>query len=199
VAEPLLTILVPTLYSREHYFSRLYSRLLPQTASGDVVIMRLVDDGDETIGRKRHRLVESARTPYVCFIDDDDDVPDDYGAVMCDAIRRGADVVGFHLRQTMDGVLSCYAVHSVDAEKWKPHTADGIRVHRRTPNHLNPVRREMALAVGFRSWNFGEDADYAKRLRRAFPTMREVFIDRVMYEYLYRTDRSGERVNTEQH
>ena len=61
---------------------------------------------------------------------------------------------------------------------------DGQRLYQRTPNHLNPIRRELALAVGFRDQSVAEDACFAVQV---FPMLeREAFIDQFMYDYLYR-------------
>jgi hypothetical protein len=57
------------------------------------------------------------------------------------------------------------------------------------PNHLSPVKREIALAVGYLSMQSGEDADYSYRLRKMYPKLREKFVDKCLYHYLYRNPR----------
>lgn len=192
---PVLSILVPTLKCRTHLFDRLHQRLAPQMG-GDVTLFRLLDDGEETIGAKRHRLLQSANTPYVAFVDDDDLVAEDYCPRIVSALSDTPDVIGFRLLQYDDGELSAKTVHSVSAKCWHSEFVDGeLPRHFRTPNHLNPVRTEMAREIGYLDVNNGEDADYSKRLYERFPNMRETFIDADLYLYLRRTNRIGETCN----
>jgi hypothetical protein len=103
------------------------------------------------------------------------------------------DVVGFRLRLYEDGTLTRVAVHSYRAAEYAAFTPDGVRRVDRLPNHLNPVRRRLALRAGFKPLNFGEDAEYARALARLEP--REAFIDCTMYDYLFRSKRAGETTN----
>lgn len=50
-------------------------------------------------------------------------------------------------------------------------------------SHLNPIRRQAALAgLPFRN-GFGEDADWSARVRRAGVVTTEVFVNELLYEY----------------
>lgn len=128
-------------------------------------------------------MLESVAAEYLSFVDDDDLVPRDYvkrlGAIMFGA--DPPDVVGFRLGYFVDGVRSGEAIHSYDAAKVPtPDLGEGIRFNR-LPNHLNPVRRALALKAGYRDLRSGEDGDYARRLAELKP--RETFCDAEMYEY----------------
>lgn len=190
---PTWDILVVTLASREAFLQRLVSRLRPQLRQG-VAIVTFADDGERPIGAKRQSLLEQSTADYVCFVDDDDLVSDDYIDRLYGAICQRPDVVGFRLRYFEDGHESGEAVHSYRAASITIPTRPGIRRYDRLPNHLNPVRRELALQAGFPPTNFGEDSDYAKRLRDLGPH-REQFVDAPVYDYLYRYARPGERTN----
>ncbi len=69
--------------------------------------------------------------------------------------------------------------HSIKYDKW--YSKDSK--HYRCPNHLSPVRRELALKVGFpENCNSGEDHWYSERL---FPLLQtEITVEGCMYEYL---------------
>lgn len=164
------------------------------------MLLKLRDDGDETIGMKRQRLLQSADTPYVAFVDDDDLVSPDYVSRIVGAIREhDPDVIGFRLAQYDDGDLAAKTVHSVAAKTWHTEWTPGqLPLHYRTPNHLNPVRREMALSIGYDDTrNFGEDSDYSNRLFEKYPQMKEHFIDAELYLYYRRSfpHREHERIN----
>jgi len=188
---PLLSILIPTLPDRRPLLGRLWERLRPQVdaAGGAVAVLPLPDDGKLTVGRKRQLLLQAAATPYVAFVDDDDLVSDDYCPCVLEGLRAGADVVGFRLNHYTDGVLTGHAIHSLRVSEWKYEhdPAAGLYFYERTPNHLNPIRRELALSIGYKSLDTGEDADYSRRLfERHGATMREHFVDAPLYHYFYR-------------
>jgi hypothetical protein len=50
------------------------------------------------------------------------------------------------------------------------------------------VKRELAMAVKFKQVNFGEDADYARRLLPLIKTEHQ--IDKVLYSYLFDTHKT---------
>lgn len=185
---PLLSILVPTLACRDEFFAKLQACLLPQLGD-EVVLLKLRDDGKETIGAKRQRLLEGASTPYVAFVDDDDLVSPQYCSRIVEALKTKPDVVGFRLLQFDNGHFAAQSIHSVTSGRWYTDVETGV--HYRTPNHLNPIRRKLALSVGFRDdMNFGEDADYSIRLFEKHPKMREFFINDDLYFYYRRTERN---------
>jgi hypothetical protein len=187
VAAALLSILTPTLPERRESLCRLADVLRPQiqAAEGAVAVLTLEDCGERPTGEKRQRLLEQARTPYVAFVDDDDLVSSDYVPRILDALADGPDVVGFRLRRFVDGALEGYAVHSLSAGRWHTERGEGLTLYERTPNHLNPIRRELALSVGYRPMSVGEDADYSNRLYALHgKTMREAFVDAYLYDYL---------------
>ena len=58
-----------------------------------------------------------------------------------------------------------------------------------TAEDLTPERLAESRTQKARAWTAEEDA----RLRALYPAMREAFVDRVLYHYLCRIDRSAER------
>lgn len=151
-----------------------------------VQVLTLTDGGDVPIGAKRQALLRQANAQWVSFVDDDDLVAHDYVRRILSVIRSPdpPDVIGFRVWYFESGVLAGQAISSyrakdipsLDSRAW-------VQRQERQPNHLNPVRRELALRVGYRAMNFGEDADYAERLAVLKP--REVFLDWTAYEYLF--------------
>ena len=74
-----LSILIPTLESRQQQFEWLYDKLATQVRrhglEGEVEILSLRDDGTTSIGYKRNRLMEQAQGEFIVFVDDDDTSP----------------------------------------------------------------------------------------------------------------------------
>ncbi len=194
---PVWQILIVTLATRRQWLKRLMEHLQRQLVAG-VEIVTLEDNGDRTIGAKRQQMVNEATARYVNFFDDDDLPAPDYVARILPVLQPedAPDVVGFRLRYFDDGKLNGIAVHSYNARDIPVQLPErGMRRMERLPNHLNPVRVEIAQALGFRDQNIGEDGDYAKRMAQFRPRPRECFLDFNAYDYLYRRKRPGEVTN----
>ncbi len=164
--EPILSILIPTLPVRHASLQQLLDNLNRQTAAlGNpwaVEIRINRDGGEKPVGVKRNELLATARGQYVAFIDDDDQVATDYMAEILAALARhpGADCVVFAGELTVDGHIA--GPFDFGLEHRRYYQRGGV--YYRTPNHLCPVKRALAVATGFPTINRGEDTDYAVRL-----------------------------------
>lgn len=168
-----LSILILTIPSRSHLLSALVDNLKRQAHGLPVEI--LIHQGKQTIGFKRQSLLDRAVGEYVSFIDDDDLPSGDYVKKILKAVESSPDCVG------ISGVINGRQWHiSREYDSW--FSKD--KVYYRCPNHLSPVRREIALQVGFPDKNFGEDYDYSMGLRGLLHT--EVKIEGIIYNYRYK-------------
>lgn len=154
-------------------------RLLPTEQQNEVEILALVDNKKMILGEKRSKMVEIAQGDYVAFVDDDDRVEDDYIKELLLGIESGSDVIVFRaMVQINDGSPKpCFYLKEYESDY---NSADA---YHRLPNHLMCVKRALALQVKFQSVNFGEDADYAKRLKPLLGT--EFVIQRFLYHYFF--------------
>jgi glycosyltransferase involved in cell wall biosynthesis len=200
-----LSILIPTLESRKEKFCKLVGHIiegepveLPDIfydKSDRITFNRLydiedgvleieicydIDGGQLSVGVKRQKLLERATGDYICFIDDDDMVPDDYVAKILNAIESEPDCCSLtgELHWPNGGIERFE--HSIDYDKWEKKD----NVYLRYPNHLNAVKRELALQVGFKDLRHGEDRDYSDRLKPLLKT--ETKIEGVIYHYMMR-------------
>lgn len=188
------SILILSMHSRKEYLDKLIACLKAQITlefKKRVQILVNIDRGEKFIGLKRNELLASAKGKYVAFIDDDDLVSADYIKLVLSAIDKKPDVVGMHLLMTTDGQNECRTYHSIKYNTWYDER-DPERENRqryfRCPNHLNPVKREIALNVKYTPVdNIGipEDRDYSLRL---FPLLKtEEYIESPIYYYYYRS------------
>lgn len=173
---PRLSILICHLKDRAEVFSPLLRKLNVQIKTSPLADILINDREDLSIGQKRNELLFFAGGKYVAFIDDDDDVSDDYVTSIIKATETAPDCVG------IEGLLVSNAgnflfKHSCRYQGW--YTAP--ECFYRTPNHLNPVKRVIARGIGFPDKNNGEDQWYSDRLRRALRT--EVYVDHPIYFY----------------
>lgn len=173
---PILSLLVCTLQSRMQLFDNL-KRVLSYQSPPEVEMLVCMDKGENTIGKKRNDLLHTAKGEYVCYLDDDDMISPYYVSSILSALESKPDCVG------IKGVIVCNKIapktfiHSLEYAEW--FEKNGI--YYRCPNHLNPVKRDIALTVGFPSKNSGEDRDYSFGLRGKLKT--EVMIEDPIYYY----------------
>ena len=104
---------------------------------------------------------------------------EDYVAKILAAAASGPDCCGMEGIRTVNGANPQRFIHSLKYRDW--FERDGVFY--RNPNHLSPVKRELALKTGFPEINYAEDRDYSARL---LPLLKsEVYIDGPIYYYLY--------------
>jgi glycosyltransferase involved in cell wall biosynthesis len=163
-------------------FMKLYDHLIKQINPNEVEIIYSLDKGEVSTGEKRNKLLQAASGDYIAFIDADDWVPDYYVEEILKAIESGPDCVAINGTMTTDGEKEIAWMISKDFKNETIFEA-GIPFYIRTTNHLAPVRRELALQVGFKDKKYQEDSDYAAALNPLLKT--ETKIDKPMYEYRF--------------
>ena len=184
----LLTIGILSLEERkEQYLDKLLGFLghqLTDELRKKVEVMVNVDDGEKSVGQKRNEIVENATGKFICFVDDDDGVDEEYIKSIVDVIESNdeLDCIGFNGMYYTNGQPRMLFKH---ANSYGGHYKDASGVQHRPVNHLNPVRTEIARKVKFPEKNFGEDSDYCDRLFDTGLLKKEVIIDKVMYHYYW--------------
>lgn len=185
----LLSILIPTTPDREKVLYELLSELHNQIEKvgydSFVEILVETDNYEQSVGVKRQKLLERAKGKYVVFIDSDDKVSDDYLSEILQAASQEPDVITFNGWVETNGANRESFKISKDLPYITIQYAFGKREHLRYPNHIVPVKREIALLIGFRDMRFAEDFDYAKRLKESGLLKKEVYIQKDLYYYLY--------------
>jgi glycosyltransferase involved in cell wall biosynthesis len=180
-----LSILICTLPERQVMFDALKAKLMGQ-------LFKLVEFKDQveicsatsnkmTIGALRNDLLQMAKGDFIVFIDDDDEINDNYINAFMNAIMNNpnADCIGYRGYITFDGVSKKNWVISKECNSW--HEKDGV--YYRTPNHISPVKRTIAMQVKFPEIDFGEDYEYSMGI---LPFLKEeVFIDEQLYHYKF--------------
>jgi glycosyltransferase involved in cell wall biosynthesis len=184
----LLSVLVPTITERSDLLKRLNEKLIPQLTK-NVEVLYCGDNKERSTGAKRNQLIDMARGKYIVFVDDDDLVCPNYIELILRAISSGCDVVGIHLLMTTGGdpETECRTYHSLRYSHWYDEPdpdRPGRTRYFRNPNHLNPVKRELAWKARFPDLYHGEDHEYSKALLPYLKT--ESYIEEPIYYYLCR-------------
>jgi len=184
----LLSVLIPTLESRQHSFATLRQKLQDQIQrhglESEVEILSFPDSGDLSIGYKRNALLDRASGAFVVFIDDDDDVSDDYLRRITQAIRNHPEIdcIGIKGQITFRGRHPHLLVYSLRYHEYR--TENGVYV--RPPQHITPIRREVALRHRFADIRYSEDYDWALSMREEGALRKEYFVDEILYYYAAR-------------
>lgn len=184
-----LSILVCTTTERKHFLERMIDAFTPQL-NYRVELLVESDDGNMRIGRKRNLLLDKAKGKYICYFDDDDLPSEDYVEKILKAIEPNPDCCSLEGLYTVDGNNPTLFRHSLDYKQWETANENGETVYYRTPNHLNAVKRDIALQVRFNdNMSNGEDKDYSDRIRPLLK--KESKIDGVIYHYLFLNVKKG--------
>jgi glycosyltransferase involved in cell wall biosynthesis len=171
-----LSILTATMHERNGIFRNL-AKVLKAQSTPEVEMLAICDNGELSIGAKRNQLLEAAKGDYVCFVDDDDMISPFYIFGILTAIKDNPDCVGIEGIITSTGIGPKKFVHSLQYVDW----FEKDDVYYRCPNHLNPIKREIALDAKFPETYFGEDKEFSQRLKGKLKT--EVFIKGPIYFY----------------
>ena len=181
-------ILIATIETRKTQFEKLrsfiQSQIVKNSLVGECEIVHISDNKEISVGLKRQRLLELANSDYVAFIDDDDWVSEDYLPAIMNSINSNfPDSIGFLIRCTFDGSVPIIAKASNKYSDWAEDT-DGYK-YVRTPYHKTPIKRDLAIQIGFKDIRYAEDHDYSRRLKAAGLIRKEDFIDLPLYYYSY--------------
>lgn len=121
-----------------------------------VEVLALTDNRCRSIGLKRQALLDAARGEYVCFIDDDDDVPDHFVSDIVTAMeqaRQRPDVFVFPTLCVSDAYGSMLVDHSISYENESAKVPD----FRRKPWFMHPIERGLAQSGRFPDVSWAED------------------------------------------
>jgi glycosyltransferase involved in cell wall biosynthesis len=173
--KPKLSILTPTIPSRQNQVTALQAKIAAQ--GGNIEHLILSDNRARTIGEKRQALLDIAQGDYFAFVDDDDDISDDYVASLLVAIGSGADVVTFQQRAIYNGKESTVVFRLGQGDH--PFIPDGETL--RDAWHVCAWRRSLVGRCLFPATNYGEDRIWALQARQMAKT--SCHIDAIVHTY----------------
>jgi glycosyltransferase involved in cell wall biosynthesis len=192
----LLSIIMPALAQRAER-STMAQQIYEQTVDlGDEVeFYALVDNGARSTGAKRNALLALCRGDYVCAVDDDDLIADDYIASLLRAIREnhGIDCITFNHTYEVNGNIQAitYQVSGRPQVELPKKPTDDLAVHYRLPGLLCPVRREIATAFQYPDTSHKEDYAYKDYLAEHARTYFN--IPHVLYQHRWLRENVAER------
>ncbi len=170
-----LSILILSLPDRIKYLQKLVTNLENQIGERqDVEILSLMDNRSYNVSEKRNSLMALARGTHLTWIDDDDNVADNYIERILDTLEKNpdTDVISFDQQCYLDGIPA-----RVFAKMGNPHHVATIDpstgVYKdmlRPPYHWCIWKSDLAksekfrFGVWFQGSHVGEDIDWLQRL-----------------------------------
>jgi len=185
----ILSILIPSIPERSHLLNKLVHNLHEQrnklaqehpTVGG---IQILVDDskkfleGGKSVGQKRNDLVQQATGDYLCFLDDDDEIPFNYVETLVRAMAHGADIITFNSLFKCDTYWSLIDMSLRNNNE--EATPNGVTY--RNAWHICPMRSELAKKHQFSNINNAEDWDWMQRVLGGIFT--EYKLNMILHQY----------------
>lgn len=184
--KPILwSILICTLNEREKSFSYIYSKLLQQIQNAglenEVEVVYCKDNREHAVGFKRNQLMQASKGKYTNFVDDDDDVHEQYIPMIYGRLLQNPDCVSLVGIYTVNGKNPQGFIHSIAYDRYFQKG----NVYYRPPNHLNPMRRSIAIQFAFPEINQQEDTKWAMQIARSKLLQKEEVITEPYYFYLF--------------
>ena len=177
---PTLSILIPFIPSRFESFERIFAKLEIQARGRNVEILGFIDNKKRSIGFKRDALVQISKGDYVAFVDDDDNVSDDYIVKLLQAADQKADVITF-LQKSIINKIECtvdFDLHHSVNEPFEPG-----KVIKRRPWHVCAFRGDIARRYHFPDSMYGEDWAWCEQVLKDVKTQAK--INQVIHTYIF--------------
>lgn len=188
-----LSILIPTVIERAEQFHKLRTFLLRQIIDFEledkVEIIFKQDNKEISVGKKRDLLYGEANGEYSWMIDDDDTVHYQAIPLIIDKLNGIVDCVGFKELCIFDGKRVESSNFSLQYGGWADNE-DGFN-HVRTPFFKTPIKTALCKHVGVIDNRFGEDHDFAIRIKPYLKT--EAYIDEFLYIYRHNSSPHNQR------
>lgn len=189
----LLSIQIPTILGREKQFNELHAfinhQIVRERLKDVIEVKELKDNKQLSIGTKRQRLYEMSDAVYSVQIDDDDWLHADFCKLVIKAITETPDCITYKEHCIIDG-KTYFSNFSLNYSDWATFKTGRI-TYARTPFFKTPIKTDICLRVGVNDMRFGEDHDFAKRIKPLLKT--EVHIDEFMYLYRHVSTPHNER------
>jgi len=185
----ILTVTIASVSIRKNLLQNLLSELQKQIEKYNLKneVEILVDDDDKRyLGTKRKIMLSKAKGLFTCAIDDDDSVSVDYLKQIIDAIKKdeSVDCLGINGIITVNGENPKKWIISCTYEDW----FEEENIYYRTPNHICPIKTELAKLADFDEVSWGEDYPFSQRVKKFLK--RETVIHEPIYHYQYSTENS---------
>jgi glycosyltransferase involved in cell wall biosynthesis len=176
---PVFSVLICSLVERKKTLQGLLSKFKEQQNIFPFEVIVGIDNKEMPLGEKMNKLRMLANGQYVCFVDDDDVVTENYAGQIINATESNPDVICFQVMRYIKGVPDMPVFYS----KTYGTNQNLSDRYLRLPNHLCAFKKELAMKVPFKEITWGIDTMFAEEILPMIQT--EVQIEKVLYHYFF--------------
>ena len=127
-------------------------------AENIVEILVEKDNGTMSVGEKRNVLIDKANGEYICFIDDDDFIANNYLNLILQNLTK--DILIIRIDHRINGGKA----KEIQPSLYIDNLETNEFIFRANHLHLCPHLKMKSNWVKFKEINFAEDLDYSQRL-----------------------------------
>lgn len=176
-----MSICILSLFDRLDHLHNLLSLLYKQPAkyTSLIEILILSDNKVRAIGAKRNELLEMAKGEYIVFIDDDDDITEEYLDEIFKGINMGVDAIGIMgIYAPVVGTHKPFKCGNDYLWEEKPDA------YYRPIQHICPIKTSIARMVPYHLVNYGEDKVFAEEVKHLIKSDYVSNIPIYLYKYV---------------
>lgn len=162
--------------------NKLNQQISDENESKNIEVLALIDNKYRSVGSKRQALLDIAKGKFVAFIDDDDDISDNYISEISKAIRQNGDVdvITFNQIAKINNDPESPILFSLkyDNEEYHPN-----RPTKRKPFHMCVWNTRLTKTVKFPDASKTEDWCWIEQLCKIAKT--EYKIEKFLHFYIF--------------
>jgi glycosyltransferase involved in cell wall biosynthesis len=140
--------------------SELHKQISKNYAEEIVEILIDTDNMTKSVGQKRNDLINKAKGHFVCFIDDDDFITENYLSTILNHLNIGIDILLIGISHIENGINKTKILPSLFIDNLTTNEV----VFKTNHFHLCPHKKSIAELVSFDCVNFAEDMIYSKKM-----------------------------------
>lgn len=140
--------------------AELHRQISKNYAEEMVEIIVDTDNMIKSVGQKRNDLIQKAQGEFICFIDDDDFVTENYLSTILCHLNSGIDILLIAIQHIENGVNKPKIIPSLFIDNLNT----GEAVLKTNHFHLCPHKKSIARNVLFEGVNFAEDMLYSHKM-----------------------------------
>jgi glycosyltransferase involved in cell wall biosynthesis len=140
--------------------SELHRQISKNYAEEIVDILIDTDNMTKSVGQKRNDLINKAKGHFVCFIDDDDFITENYLSTILNHLNIGIDILLIGISHIENGINKTKILPSLFIDNLTTNEV----VFKTNHFHLCPHKKSIAELISFDCVNFAEDMIYSQKM-----------------------------------
>jgi len=140
--------------------SELHRQISKNYAEEIVEILIDADNMTKSVGQKRNDLISKAKGHFVCFIDDDDFITENYLSTILNHLNIRIDILLIGISHIENGINKIKILPSLFIDNLTTNEV----VFKTNHFHLCPHKKSIAELISFDCVNFAEDMIYSQKM-----------------------------------